>query len=104
MPCGCRDKSALTPDTRMLVRAYPRPDNEFGVLPTQADLTCTRPYEGIFQQATVFVIGYGQEGERLFKRGDRRAAVDYAKQNKLTFDQVQARSLCHDVALELLGA
>lgn len=104
MACGCRNKSELTPDTMSLKRAYPRPDNEFGVLPTQTDLTCTEPYTGIYQQATVFVIGYGDENEKLFRRGDRRAAVAYAKEQKLTFDQVQARSLCDGVARELLGA
>lgn len=105
MGCGCNQKASdLTPDTTNLVRAFPRADNEFGVLTTSGDPYCEEPYTGIYQQATVFVLGFGTEDEKLFRRGDRREAVAYATEKNVTFDQVQARSLCDSVARELLGA
>ena len=103
MPCACKDKSKLTPDSRSLLRAYPGPGDD-GVVMLQSDPECSTPYDGIYRQATVFVVGYGTKRERLFKRGDRTAALKLAKENRLTFDQVVARSLCHETAIELLGA
>jgi hypothetical protein len=93
----------LTPDSRNLSRAYPGPGDD-GVVTLQSSPECSTPYNGIFRQATVFVVGYATEHETLFKRGDRTAALKMAKENKLTFDQVVARSLCHETAVELLGA
>jgi hypothetical protein len=103
IPCACKDKSRLTPDSRSLLRAYPGPGDD-GVVMLQAAPDCTTPYDGVFRQATVFVVGYATEHERLFKRGDRTEALQLAKANKLTFDQVTARSLCHEAVVELLGA
>jgi hypothetical protein len=65
---------------------------------------CTTPYEGIFRQATVFVVGYDTPDEKLFTRGQRTAALKMARDQKLTFDQVVARSLCHESMVSLLGA
>jgi hypothetical protein len=101
--CACKDKSKLTPDSRNLLRAYPGPGDE-GVVSLRYAPDCTSPYDGIYRQATVFVVGYDTEHEQLFKRGDRTAALKMARDNRLSFDQVTARSLCHEVVLELLGA
>ena len=65
---------------------------------------CSEPYNGIYRQATVFVIGYDTDHETLFTRGERTAALRMAREQKLSFDQVVARSLCHATMLELLGA
>jgi hypothetical protein len=103
MPCACKDKSRLTPDSRNLSRAYPGPGDD-GVVMLRAAPECSTPYDGVYRQATVFIVGYDTEHEQVFKRGDRTEALRLAKENRLTFDQVVARSLCHEVALQLLGA
>lgn len=103
MGCACRDKKALTPDSRALTRSFPGVEqNGMTLLASAPD--CSEPYDGVFRQATVFVVGYGTEREKLFKRGDRTAALSLAKAEKLTFDQLPARSLCHETMLELLGS
>jgi hypothetical protein len=86
-----------------LTRAFPGPGDD-GIVVTRSDPGCTEAYSGIFRQATVFIVGYDTDAERLFVRGDRTKALAYAKANRLTFDQVTARSLCHSVAMELLGS
>lgn len=103
MGCACKDRKSLTPDSRALTRSFPGV-NDDGMTTLQSEPECTEPYDGVFRQATVFIVGYKTEDERLFKRGDRTQALAYAKKNKLTFDQVPARSLCHETMLELLGS
>jgi hypothetical protein len=71
---------------------------------TRTDPECTEAYSGIFRQATVFIVGYDTDAETLYVRGDRTKALAHAKAAKLSFDQVPARSLCHAVAVELLGS
>ena len=103
MGCACRDKKALTPDSRALTRSFPGV-NELGMTTLLAEPECTKPYDGVFRQATVFIVGHGTEHETLFKRGDRPKALEFARANKLTFDQVPARALCHAAMVELLGS
>ena len=104
MPCNCGKRANnLTPDSTFVTRAYPSPaDDDIVVL--QAAIECDVPYTGIYKQATVFVVGYDTVGEALFPRRDRTKALQYAKDEKLTFDQVPAGALCHEIVLELLGA
>jgi hypothetical protein len=103
MGCACRDKKALTPDSRSLTRAFPGvEENGMTLLSTAPD--CTTPYNGVFRQATVFVVGWNTPNETLFKRGDRTKALELAKKQKLTFDQVPARALCHESMVALLGS
>lgn len=92
----------MTPDSRNLTRAFPSP-GEDDIVVLRSHLDCTQPYEGIFRQATVFIVGYDTEHETLYVRGDRTKALAHAKTSKLTFDQVSARSLCHQACIELLG-
>jgi len=103
MGCACKDKKALTPDSRALTRAYPGVDKT-GVTLLATAPGCTDPYDGVFRQATVFIVGWNTENEQLFKRGDRTQALKLARTEKLTFDQVPARSLCHETMMELLGS
>ena len=69
----------------------------------RADPACDELYHGIFKQATIFIVGYDTDAERLFVRGERTAALKYARENKLSFDQVVARSCCHHLTISLLG-
>ena len=70
----------------------------------QADPYCDELYYGNYKQATVFVVAYATEREQLFKRADRTAALKLAKEQKLTFDQVVARSCCHHLMVARLGS
>jgi len=70
----------------------------------QADTYCDELYHGSFQQATIFVVAYATPQETLFVRGQRAAALKMAKENRLTFDQVVARSCCHHLMVDLLGS
>jgi hypothetical protein len=103
MGCACKDKKALTPDSRHLTRAYPGVE-ETGITLLATAPDCTTPYNGVFRQATVFIVGWNTKDEQLFKRGDRTKALEVARTNKLTFDQVPARSLCHESMVALLGS
>ena len=103
MGCNCKDKEALTPDSRALARSYPN-TNEYDVVTMQSEPECTKPYDGPFRQATVFIVGYTTPAERIYVRGDRKAALKHAREDKLTFDQVPARALCHSLMVELLGS
>jgi len=93
----------LTPDSRNLTRAFPGV-NDVGLTPLVAEPDCTDAYNGVFRQATVFIVGYGTEHETVFTRGDRTAALAMARQQKLTFDQVPARALCDSAMKTLLGS
>ena len=101
--CACKDKSLLTPNSLAMGRAYPGPTDD-GVVMLRSAPECTTPYSGIYKQATVFVIGYDTDSETLFTRGERTAALKMAKEQNLTFNQVVARSLCHETVVALLGA
>jgi hypothetical protein len=104
VPCNCGKRANnLTPDSTFVTRAYPSPaEDDIVVLRVAPE--CDVLYTGIYRQATVFVVGYDTDGEALFPRRNRTKALEYAKEEKLTFDQVPAGALCHDVVLELLGA
>lgn len=52
---------------------------------------------------SVFIIGWKEEGERVFLRADNRAAVNYAKQTKLRLMQVNITQICQSAATDLLG-
>jgi hypothetical protein len=103
MPCACKQKDALVYDGRGLTRSNPRPEDN-GVYLLQEDLECRTPYSGAFRGATVFIVGYGTEFERVYRRAERKAAIQDARENKRTIDQVPARALCHTIMVALLGA
>ena len=85
-----------------LSRSYPGVD-ETGTIMLQSAPDCVTPYSGPFRKMTVFVAGYSTEHERLFQRAKRTEAIKYARDNKLTFDQVLASQLCDTVAEELFA-
>ena len=64
---------------------------------------CSTPYSGKHRAETVFVIGIGEEGERLFRIKDRKDAVAYAKSTKLLLLRLHATQLCRDALVELFG-
>jgi hypothetical protein len=104
VPCNCGKRANnLTPDSRFLTQAYPSPAED-DMIVLQADTECETLYTGIYRQATIFVVAYATPNEVLFPRRDRTKALRYAQEEKLTFDQVPAGALCHDVVVELLGA
>jgi hypothetical protein len=103
MPCACKDKDALAASARGIARSNPRPDQE-GIYQLREAPDCNQAYSGAFRAATVFIVGYGTEHETVYRRGERKTAIDHARQAKLTIDQVPARALCHDTMLTLLGA
>ena len=84
-----------------LRRTYPSAD-ETGTIMLQSAPDCVEPYNGAFRKVTVFVVGYGTDQETLFKRADRTPAIKFAKENRLTFDQVIAGQLCDTAAIALL--
>lgn len=83
-----------------LKRTYPRPD-ETGTIMLQSVPECTEAYDGAFRKSTVFIVGYGTEHERVFKRADRNAAIAAARENKATLDQVIAGQLCAETVESL---
>lgn len=104
MPCACKQgKDALLWDGRGLTRSNPQPDDN-GVYVLQADPECSTPYFGAFRGATVFIVGYGTASEKVYRRADRKPAIQDARENKLSIDQVPARALCHNLMVALLGA
>jgi uncharacterized Rossmann fold enzyme len=102
MPCACRDKKSLTPNSMNLRRTNPRPD-ETGTIMLQSAPDCVEQYSGPFRKTTVFVVGYGTEHEQIFKRADRTAAIAAARATSSTFDQVIAGQLCADAVEALLA-
>lgn len=101
MPCGCKDRASLTPDSTALVRTYPRPEEDTNTITLQSSDGCTEPYSGPFRKTTVFLVGIGTTNERLFTRSERNDAIAAARKDKLTFDQVIAGQLCADVVESL---
>jgi hypothetical protein len=73
------------------------------MFPLAAAPDCTEPYHGAFVGASLLVVGRGTDNERIFVRGQRTDALRYAKARKTTLDHVQARALCHDAVLAVLG-
>lgn len=104
IPCGCKDRKSLTPDSTALTRTYPRPDDETNTIALQSSSGCTEPYSGPFRKTTVFLVGIGTDSEQLFARADRTAAINKARSEKLTFDQVLAGQLCTDVVDALFAS
>lgn len=101
MPCACRDKNALGISARGISRSNPRPGPN-GLYELRADPECSQPYQGMFRGATVFVVGYGTENETVYKRGERTQAINHAKEQNLTLDQMPASALCERLMVELL--
>lgn len=65
---------------------------------------CFTPYEGDYRHDSVFVIGLGTEGERIFGRRKRNEALEYARDNKLKIFPLPAHNLCSDVMLAFFGS
>lgn len=103
MPCACKDKDALATSARGIARSNPQPGTD-GIYALREAPDCTEAYSGAFRAATVFIVGYGTEHETVYRRGERKTAIEHARAKKLTIDQVPARSLCNQTMLTLLGA
>lgn len=99
--CNCRNKDSLTPDSRGLARRFPRPDDA-GLVALAASPDCTKPYDGRFRQATVYLVGWGTEHEAMFRRAERKQAIAAARAAKTSIDTAQARTLCHEDMVALL--
>lgn len=82
-------------------RSNPKKD-ENDLIALQSDPNCTQTYRGIYQGATIYIVGYGTDSETLYVRGDRELAIAHARDEKTTLDQVTAGSLCDTVMRELL--
>jgi len=78
--------------------------NEYGVRPIGDDPVDCAPYLGMFQAETMFLIGYGTDMVKLFRRGERSEAYAYAAENNLTFQHINVVELCNDRVMALLGA
>ena len=77
--------------------------DETGTIMFRSAPDCTEPYRGPFKRMTAFVVGYDTDDEKLFMKSDRSEAIRYAKDNKLTFDQVLASQLCDEIAEDLFA-
>lgn len=64
---------------------------------------CFRPYSGRRRAETLFVVGLGEEGERLFERKNNKAAIAYAKETKLRLVQLHVTQVCFEAVADLFG-
>ena len=103
MACGCRNKGELTASSTGLTMVYPTYDDN-GMVALVAWPDCTTPYTGAFQRSSIYIVAYGTDTERLYRRADRTAAIADARATDSTISQVPASSLCHDAVVELLGS
>lgn len=82
--------------------------NAYGLLPLRGFEDCATPYTGNHKAASVYVVGYGTEHERLFRRTDRNAALEYqstaSPDGKLNLFQAPVTQLCADAALAVFGS
>lgn len=62
-----------------------------------------QPYSGPRRAESVYVVGLGDDGERLFRRDQNRDAIAYAKQSKLRLVQLHVTQICYRAAAELFG-
>lgn len=77
--------------------------NEYGMRPLGTDAPNCEPYHGAFQGTSVFYVGADTDKAKLFLRGQREAAWNYAVENELTFQHVNCTEFCHDRIVELFG-
>ncbi len=101
MGCGCGAKRG---DRTVTTRVVRPPTNSLGMFDLVSMPRCNTPYHGAFRSATIYVVGFQTDQERLFVRGDVAHAVEYAKQNKLSISHLPARQFCHDAMVEFFGA
>lgn len=74
-----------------------------GVYELRSHPDCFRPYSGRRRAESLFVVGLGEEGERLFERRDNKAAIAYAKTTKLRLIQLHTTQVCYAAVAELFG-
>ena len=74
-----------------------------GVYELRSHPECFTPYNGKRRAETVFVVGLGEEGERMFAVKDREQAVAYAKETKLFLHRLHSTQLCKAAVAELFG-
>jgi len=74
------------------------------VLLGEDDYAC-ESYSGIFQGTHFHIVGRGTEHEKIFLRSASREAKLYAKEHGVKVGRlVNARSLCAERVVQLLGA
>lgn len=64
---------------------------------------CFRPYSGRRRAETIFVVGLGEEGERMFERKNNKQAIAYAKETKLRLAQFHTTQICYAAIADLFG-
>jgi hypothetical protein len=64
---------------------------------------CFRPYSGRRRAESLFVVGLGEEGERLFERKQNKVAIAYAKETKLRLTQLHVTQVCFEAVADLFG-
>lgn len=104
MACGSCGGKKVGVARRAPADDIPEPmTNDRGMFPLVGDEYTCEPYHGAYSGTTMFLVGYGTEGERLFSRTLRAAAIKYARENDLSWAHVSVTSLCHDRVVSLLG-
>ena len=102
MACGCK-KRPVGPAAKLssVSPALYYDAENFLILAANPD-DC-EPYTGFARTASVFVVGYGTEHERVFHQGDSAAAQSWAQTYQTTIRKASGANLCKSVMEAVLA-
>jgi hypothetical protein len=61
-------------------------------------------YTGVFENESVYIVGFGTDNEKFFPRGKRVEAFNAAQDGRLTIDHLRACGLAEGLMVKLFGA
>jgi len=104
MGCACGKRREPRSEGSSALRLSTPKTNSYSIYETSTLPNCDIGYYGTYVNSSIYIVGLGTGGERVFKRSDVTQAVAYAKESKLMIAHLPTRQFCHEAMVQFLGS
>ena len=101
--CGGQVAAGQGASLEIMTSAQPYPDGD-GRYHPRSENPNDPLYTGVFENESVYIVGFGTDNEQFFPRGKREEAFNAARADRLTIDHLRACGLAEGLMVKLFGA